>query len=73
LLNEIAVDGSKTYFDTNVSPHHHFLIEGTNDLVDIPDGVVAVADLPAAPEGTEIARVDVIVRLRKTATRARTE
>jgi Fur family transcriptional regulator, iron response regulator len=73
LLNEIAVDGSKTYFDTNVSPHHHFLIEGTNDLVDIPEGVVAVADLPAAPEGTEIARVDVIVRLRKTGARLRGE
>jgi Fur family transcriptional regulator, iron response regulator len=71
LLNEIAVDGSRTYFDTNISPHHHFLIEETNALVDIPHGVVSVADLPIAPEGTEIARVDVIVRLRKAATRGR--
>ena len=65
LLKEIAVDGSRTYFDTNVTPHHHFLIEETNALFDIPDGAVTVADLPEAPEGTEIARVDVIVRLRK--------
>jgi Fur family transcriptional regulator, iron response regulator len=71
LLNEIAVDGSRTYFDTNISPHHHFLIEETNALVDIPHGVVAVADLPIAPEGTEISRVDVIVRLRKAPTRGR--
>jgi Fur family transcriptional regulator, iron response regulator len=71
LLNEIAVDGSRTYFDTNISPHHHFLIEETNALVDIPHGVVSVADLPIAPEGTEIARVDVIVRLRKAPTRGR--
>jgi Fur family iron response transcriptional regulator len=72
LLNEIAVDGSRTYFDTNISPHHHFLIEETNALVDIPDGGVAVGDLPVAPEGTEITRVDVIVRLRKASAKGRT-
>ena len=66
LLREIAVDGSRTYFDTRTSPHHHFLIEETNALVDIPDGLVAVSGLPDAPEGTEIARVDVIVRIRRT-------
>jgi Fur family transcriptional regulator, iron response regulator len=71
LGNEIAVDGSRTYFDTNISPHHHFLIEETNTLFDIPDGGVSVVDLPVAPEGTEIARVDVIVRLRKAPARAR--
>jgi Fur family iron response transcriptional regulator len=71
LLNEIAVDGSRTYFDTNVAPHHHFLIEETNALFDIPDGAISVADLPKAPDGTEIARVDVIVRLRKAPARAR--
>jgi Fur family transcriptional regulator, iron response regulator len=67
LLNEIAVDGSRTYFDTNTTPHHHFLIEETNSLVDIPKGEVAVSGLPQAPEGTEIARVDVIVRIKRAA------
>jgi Fur family iron response transcriptional regulator len=67
LLNEIAVDGSRTYFDTNVTPHHHFLIEETNALVDIPEGDVDVSGLPRAPAGTEISRVDVIVRLRRIA------
>jgi len=28
LLRQVAVDGSKTYFDTNVSDHHHFFVEG---------------------------------------------
>ena len=65
LLREIAVDGSKTYFDTNVSDHHHFLVEGTNALFDIPGAHVNVGRLPEAPEGMEITRVDVIVRLRK--------
>ncbi len=64
LLREIAVDGSKTWFDTNVSHHHHFLIEDRNDLVDIPAGMIDVTGVPVAPEGMEIERVDVVVRLR---------
>ena len=71
LLNEIAVDGSRTYFDTNITPHHHFLIEETNSLLDIPKGEVAVSGLPQAPEGTEISRVDVIVRIKRAAAAAR--
>ena len=65
LLREVAVDGSKTYFDTNVSDHHHFLMEETNELSDVPPGYVDVLNLPASPAGTEIARVDVIIRLRQ--------
>lgn len=65
LLREIAVDGSKTYFDTNLSNHHHFLVEETNALVDIPGSHIDVGPVPSAPEGMEVARVDVIVRLRR--------
>ena len=65
LLREIAVDGSKTYFDTNLSNHHHFLIEETNALLDIPGSHIEVKALPDAPSGMEIARVDVIIRLRR--------
>ena len=36
LLRQVAVDGSKAYFDTNASAHHHFFIEGADELVDIP-------------------------------------
>jgi len=67
LLRQVAVDGSKTYFDTNVSQHHHFFIEGENDLLDIPDTDVVVGGTPIPPEGYEIARVDVVVRLRRKA------
>ena len=65
LLREIAVDGSKTYFDTNVSNHHHFLYEENNQLVDIPGTAFPVGPLPGAPEGMEVARVDVVIRLRR--------
>ena len=65
LLREIAVDGSKTWFDTNVAQHHHFLVEETQMLMDIPGGSVSVHGLPEAPAGMEIARVDVVVRVRR--------
>ena len=67
LLRQIAVDGSKTYFDTNVSEHHHFFVEGENALVDIPNADVIVGKMPSCPEGYEVARVDVIVRVKRKA------
>lgn len=65
LLREIAVDGARVYFDTNTSEHHHFLFEDDEELYDIPGSNVAVANLPAPPAGLKVARVDVIVRLRR--------
>ncbi len=65
LLRQVAVDGSKTYFDTNVSDHHHFYVEDANELVDIPSAAVSVGEMAEAPEGYEIARIDVVVRLKK--------
>ena len=65
LLRELAVDGSKTYFDTNTSDHHHFFVEDDNQVIDIPDGQMDVGRLPEPPPGYEISRVDVVVRLRR--------
>lgn len=64
LLREIAIDGSRTYFDTNVGEHHHFLVEGANVLIDIPEVAVDLLRLPSPPAGKRIAQVEVIVRLR---------
>jgi Fur family iron response transcriptional regulator len=64
LLRAIAIDGSRTYFDTNVSRHDHFLVEETNALIDIPRVAVDLLDLPVPPAGKRIAEVEVIVRLR---------
>lgn len=65
LLREVAVDGSKTYFDTNASDHHHFYVEGDSKLLDIPTAEVMVDKMPVPPEGYEVARIDVVVRLRR--------
>ena len=64
LLREVAVEAGRAYFDTNTSDHHHFYFEDNGELVDIPAEGLSVAGVPAAPAGTEVARVDVIVRLK---------
>jgi Fur family iron response transcriptional regulator len=65
LLREIAIDGSKAYFDTNTSNHNHFLIEAEGRLMDIPGASITVHDMPEPPEGFRISHVDVVVRLVK--------
>ena len=67
LLREVVVDMGQSYFDTNTSHHHHFFDEATGELVDIAADEVEISRLPAAPEGAQIERVEVIVRLRRTA------
>ena len=63
LLREVAIDGTRTYFDTNVSDHHHFFVEGEGRLIDMRGGV-GIADLPEPPEGMEVVAVEVVVRVR---------
>lgn len=64
LLRILAIEGAKTYFDTNTSDHHHFFVEGENRVFDIDNGPVRVLNLPEPPEGMEICNVDIVVRLR---------
>lgn len=63
LLREVAIDGAKTYFDTNTSNHYHFFMEDTGKLVDIESDELEVSGIPETPDGTRISRIDVIVRL----------
>lgn len=65
LMREITVDGSKSYFDTNTSNHPHYFWEDTAEITDAPADELQIAQLPEAPEGTEIAKVDVVIRLRR--------
>lgn len=65
LLKAISIDSSKTYFDTNTGDHHHFYLEDTEEVVDMPENGISIANLPSPPEGMEIASVDVVVRVRR--------
>jgi Fur family iron response transcriptional regulator len=62
LLREVAIEGSKTYFDTNTSDHYHFYIENDGELIDIDDQI-SIGQLPEVPEGKRVSRVDVLIRL----------
>lgn len=65
LLREINVEPGRVYYDTRVDDHPHFYFEDEGHLTDAPVGSVEIGRLPAPPEGTEIAKVDVIIRLRR--------
>ena len=65
LLRILSVEGQRTYFDTNTSDHHHYYLEESNEVMDVPVGSVTVDNLPEPPPGMEIANVDIVIRLRK--------
>ena len=65
LMREVVVAPGRSYFDTNVEDHHHFLYEDDGALQDIPQDQIALAALPDSPADMEVSRVDVIVRLRR--------
>ncbi|WP_226779076.1 Fur family transcriptional regulator Irr [Oceaniglobus trochenteri] len=65
LMQEVTVDGSKSYFDTRMDDHPHFYWEDTGRLTDAPADALEISSLPNAPQGTEISKVDVVIRLRR--------
>lgn len=65
MLRILAVEGSRTYFDTNTSDHQHFYIEDEGEVIDVPVSNLRVENLPEPPEGMEVANIDVVIRLRR--------
>ncbi|MDB5537348.1 MAG: transcriptional repressor [Devosia sp.] len=65
LLREVAVDASRSYFDTDTSDHHHFYVEDEQRMIDIPATAVEFKTLPEVPHGMVMSHVDVVIRIRK--------
>jgi len=65
LLRELAIDGTKAYFDTNTSNHNHFFVECDGCVIDIAEDAIKLDGLPQPPAGMKISHVDVVVRLVK--------
>jgi len=63
LMKRITLDTDRTYFDTNVSDHHHLFFETNGVLHDIPGDSIRVAGLPEIPTGAKVRSVEVIVRV----------
>jgi Fur family iron response transcriptional regulator len=64
LIRELHIDGTKSLYDNNLSPHHHIYDQETGNISDIPFKI-NLKDLPAPPEGREIDRVDITIHLKK--------
>ena len=65
LMQEVTVDATKSYFDTCTEDHPHFFWEDDARLTDAPADEVEITRLPEAPDGAEISRVDVVIRLKR--------
>jgi Fur family iron response transcriptional regulator len=66
LMQEVTVDGARSYFDTNTHDHPHFFWEDEGRLTDAPADQLEIARLPRPPEGAEISSVNVVIKLRRT-------
>jgi len=64
-MQEVLVDGARSYFDTNTHDHPHFFWEDEGRLTDAPADQMHFTRLPDIPEGAELASVNVVLRLRK--------
>lgn len=64
LLQQVVLEAGRCHFDTNVEPHQHVILEDSADIRDIDSNEIVFAQLPPPPEGTEIERIDVIIRVR---------
>ena len=65
LLREVAIDASRSYFDTDTSDHHHFYVEDEERVIDVPASSIVIQNLPDPPNGMTITHVDVVLRVRK--------
>ena len=65
LMNEVVVDGARSYFDTRMDDHPHFYWEDSHDLTDAPADQIQITGLPDAPPGMQVSRVDVVIRLKR--------
>ena len=63
-LKEISINSDKSYFDTNVSNHHHFYDSETCELIDIDANDVVIQKIPKAPNGKKIKNVEVFINLK---------
>ena len=62
-LKEISVNSNKSYFDTNISTHHHFFNENTNELIDLDDKDVGKINIKKKIPGKKINSVEVLVKI----------
>ena len=64
LVRVLAIEGLRTWFDTNTADHHHFYVEGRGEIIDLHEKQMEILNMPEPPAGFEVANVDIVIRLR---------
>ena len=62
-LKEISINSDKSYFDTNITNHHHFFDEDTNELIDCDDQVIETPNIKKNITGKKINSVEVLIKV----------
>jgi len=62
-LKEISINSDKSYFDTNITNHHHFFDEDTNELIDCDDDVLENLNIKKNITEKKINSVEVLIRV----------
>ena len=62
-LKEISINSDKSYYDTNISNHHHFLDEETNELLDLDDNDISNLKIKKTIPGKKIKSIEVLVKI----------
>ena len=62
-LKEISINSDKSYFDTNVTNHHHFFDEDTNELIDCDEAIIETPKIKKNLSGKKINSVEVLVKV----------
>jgi len=65
LVRQVHLDPDRCVYDSTREPNHHFQNLDTGEMIDIRPEDLAFARMPSLPPGTEIAGVDVVIRLRR--------
>ena len=64
VVNEVAVDPTRMYYDSTTSPHHHFYNIDTGQLTDIPRENLSVENIPRLPDNTEIEDLEIVIKIK---------
>ena len=62
-LKEIPIDSNQSYFDTNVTDHHHFYDISEKKLIDLDEVDVGPINIKKSIPGKKIKSVEVLVKL----------
>ena len=62
-LKEISINTDKSYYDTNVTNHHHFFNESTKELIDLNDNDVGKIKINKSIPGKKIKSVEVLIKI----------